>query len=300
MDPLNFHHLRYFHAVVRQGSLTAAANSLHVSQSALSIQIRKLEDHLGCTLFDRQHKRMHLTEEGKIILDYAETIFRTSEEMLATLQNKSQRFRNTLRVGAVSTLSSNFQLSFLQPALDDQDLEVVIHSASLRVLMTQLNAHTIDLVLSNNPVMRDQELKIHCQQIAEQPVSLVAPPNWIVQTKFNFPQDLQQKPMVLPGLESTIRASFDLIMEQSGIAPLIAAEADSMAMLRLIARETKAITLVPPVVVQDELRNGRLVELYQIPNIHESFYAITTARRYPNPYLKDLLQRSVAGMVGNC
>ena len=138
--------------------------------------------------------------------------------------------------------SSNFQLSFLQPALDDQELEVVIHSASLRVLMTQLNTHTIDLVLSNNPVMRDQELKIHCQQIAEQPVSLVAPPNWITKTQFNFPQDLQQKPMVLPGLESTIRASFDLIMEQSGIAPLIAAEADSMAMLRLIARETKAIT----------------------------------------------------------
>ena len=291
MNSLNFHHLRYFHAVVRQGSLTAAARSLHVSQSALSIQIKKLEDHLGCTLFERQHKRMQLTEEGKIILDYAETIFRTSDEMLATLQNKSQRFRNTLRVGAVSTLSSNFQLSFLQPALDNQDLEVVIHSASLRVLMTQLNAHTIDLVLSNNPVMRDQELKIHCQQIAKQPVSLVAPPNWIQQKNFKFPQDLQQKPMVLPGLESTIRASFDLIMEQSGIAPLIAAEADSMAMLRLIARETKAITLVPPVVVQDELRNGRLVELYQIPAIYESFYAITTARRYPNPYLQDLLQR---------
>lgn len=300
MNPLNFHHLRYFHAVVRQGSLTAAAKNLHVSQSALSIQIKKLEDRLGCTLFDRQHKRMQLTEEGKIILDYADTIFRTSEEMLATLQNKSQRFRNTLRVGAVSTLSSNFQLSFLQPALDDQDLEVVIHSASLRVLMTQLNAHTIDLVLSNNPVMRDQELKIHCQQIAEQPVSLVAPPDWIAPKTFNFPQDLQQKPIVLPGLESTIRASFDLIMEQSGIAPLIAAEADSMAMLRLIARETKAITLVPAVVVQDELRSGRLVELYQIPAIQESFYAITTARRYPNPYLKDLLQRSVAGMAGDC
>ena len=99
MDPLNFHHLRYFHAVVRQGSLTAAAKSLHVSQSALSIQIKKLEDHLGLYPFDRQHKRMQLTEEGKIILDYAETIFRTSEEMLATLQNKSHR--NTLRVGAV-------------------------------------------------------------------------------------------------------------------------------------------------------------------------------------------------------
>ena len=265
--------------------------SLHVSQSALSIQIKKLEDHLGCTLFDRQHKRMQLTEEGKIILDYAETIFRTSEEMLATLQNKSQRFRNTLRVGAVSTLSSNFQLSFLQPALDDQDLEVVIHSASLRVLMTQLNAHTTDLVLSNNPVMRDQELKIHCQQIAEQPVSLVAPPIGSRKHSSIFRR-------IYNKADGTARTgkyhSRQLRSDHGAIryAPLIAAEADSMAMLRLIARETKAITLVPPVVVQDELRNGRLVELYQIPSIQESFYAITTA-----PLPQSLFKRSLARFI---
>jgi len=91
-------------------------------------------------------------------------------------------------------------------------------------------------------------------------------------------------------LESNIRASFDLIMERAGISALVAAEADGMAMLRLIARETEAITLVPPVVVQDELKNGRLVELYQIPEIRENFYAITASRRYPNPYLHHLLQ----------
>jgi LysR family transcriptional activator of nhaA len=64
-----------------------------------------------------------------------------------------------------------------------------------------------------------------------------------------------------------------------------------MAMLRLIARETEAVTLVPPVVVQDELENGRLIELYQIPEIRESFYAITASRRYPNPYLEKLLKK---------
>ena len=96
--------------------------------------------------------------------------------------------------------------------------------------------------------------------------------------------------MVLPSMESNIRARFDLLMEKAGIAPLIAAEADDMAMLRLIARETEVIALVPPVVVQDELKSGELVELYQIPDIHETFYAVTVARRYPNPYLKKLLK----------
>jgi len=225
-----------------------------------------------------------------MVLDYAETIFRTGEEMLATLQNQNRRYRNVLRVGAVSTLSKNFQLSFLKEAFDDQELEVVIHSASLRNLITQLKAHTIDLVLSNNPVLRDKELNVHCQLLAEQPVSLVGPKSFKKRRAFKFPEDLRDVPMVLPSLESNIRASFDLIMERAGIAPLIAAEADAMAMLRLIARETEAITLVPPVVVQDELKNGRLVELYQIPEIRENFYAITASRRYPNPYLERLLQ----------
>jgi len=293
MNQLNYHHLRYFHAIVREGTLTRAAESLHVSQSALSIQLKKLEESLECPLFDRQHKTLSLTEEGKMVLDYAETIFRTGDEMLATLQNQSRRYRDVLRVGAVSTLSKNFQLSFLKEALEDQALEVVIHSDSLRNLIAQLKAHTIDLVLSNNPVMRDVDLKIHCQLLAEQPVSLVAPPCFKKRRKFKFPQDLRDVPMVLPSLESNIRASFDLIMEREGIRPLIAAEADDMAMLRLIARETETVTLVPPVVVQDELKDGRLIELYQIPEIRESFYAITASRRYPNPYLETLLKKKV-------
>ena len=108
--------------------------------------------------------------------------------------------------------------------------------------MTQLKAHAVDLVLSNNPVLRDNESNIHCQLLAEQPVSLVAPPSFKKRRKFKFPHDLRDIPMILPSLESNIRASFDLIMEREGIRPLIAAEADAMAMLRLIARETEAIT----------------------------------------------------------
>ena len=65
-----------------------------------------------------------------------------------------------------------------------------------------------------------------------------------------------------------------------------------MAMLRLIARETESIALVPPVVVHDELKSGILEELYQIPDIQETFYAVTASRRYPNPYLKKLLARA--------
>jgi LysR family transcriptional activator of nhaA len=290
MSQLNYHHLRYFHAIVREGTLTRAAESLNVSQSALSIQLKKLEESLECALFDRQHKTLSLTEEGRMVLGYAETIFRAGDELLATLQNQNKRYRDVLRVGAVSTLSKNFQMSILKEAFDDTDLEVVIHSGSLHSLIGQLKAHTLDLVLSNSPVMRDAESKIHSQLLDEQPVSLVGPAHY-QKKNFKFPQDIRDLPLVLPSLESNIRASFDLIMEREGISPLIAAEADDMAMIRLIARKTDTIALVPPVVVLDELQNGRLFELCQIPAIKETFYAITASRRYPNPYLKKLLAR---------
>lgn len=291
MNQLNYHHLRYFYAIGKEGNLTRAAERLNVAQSALSIQLKKLEESLECRLFDRQHKSLILTEEGRMVLNYANTIFKTGEEMLATLQNRGGRYRNILRVGAVSTLSKNFQLSFLREALDDTELEVIIHSASARELFAQLRAHTLDLVLSNSPVPRDTERQLHSQLVDDQAVSLIGQKSFKKRRTFRFPEDLRDVPMVLPSVESNVRARFDLVMERAGIAPLIAAEADDMAMLRLIARDTKAIALLPPVVVQDELKSGHLKELYQIPDIHETFYAVTATRRYPNPYLKTLLAK---------
>jgi len=72
---LNYKHLRYFWAVAHSGNLTRAAEQLYVSQSALSVQIRKLEEWLGHDLFERQGKRLVMTEAGRIALDHADTIF---------------------------------------------------------------------------------------------------------------------------------------------------------------------------------------------------------------------------------
>jgi LysR family transcriptional activator of nhaA len=79
-------------------------------------------------------------------------------------------------------------------------------------------------------------------------------------------------------------------MEQAGIRPLIAAEVDDMAMLRLIARESPGVALVPPVVVRDELERGTLVERARVPGLRETFYAVTATRRFANPLIKALLQ----------
>lgn len=108
---------------------------------------------------------------------------------------------------------------------------------------------------------------------------------------FRFPEDLKTTPTVLPSIESSIRAAFDVLMDQAGIHPIIAAEVDDMAMLRLMARESSGVTLVPPVVVQDELASGLLVERHKFPQIKEGFYAITPSRKFPNAILRELMSK---------
>jgi LysR family transcriptional activator of nhaA len=149
-----------------------------------------------------------------------------------------------------------------------------------------LEAHAVDIVLSNLPVPRDAETDLRSHLLDEQEVSLVAHRK---NARFRFPESLEGMPMVLPTLESSIRGPFDLLLEQHGVRPQIVAEVTDMAMLRLLAREAEAVTLVPRVVVRDELRTGTLVELHRIRRIRESFYAITPARQFPNPLVKELL-----------
>jgi len=290
MPFLNYHHLRYFHAIASEGSLTGAAERLNLSQSALSIQLKKLEESLGCALFEREHKGLVLTEEGRMAMDYAETIFRAGDELLQTLTNRGGLYRRALRVGAVTTLSRNFQIDFVRGILADTSVEVIVRTGPMHELLGQLEAHTLDLVLSNESVRVDRRTQLESRRIAQQAVSLVGPPAKGRRRKFRFPEDLKGRPLILPTTDAAIRVAFDTLARRAGISPVIAAEADDMAMLRLMARSGDALTLVPPVVVQEELRSGELVEHHRIESIHESFYAITAHRRYPNPVLERLLR----------
>lgn len=289
MAGLNYHHLRHFWAIAREGSLTRAASRLNVAQSALSTQLRALEEALGQTLFERRNKRLELTEAGRIALDHAETIFRTGDELLDTMKGRGPDARRVLRIGAITTLSRNFQLELLRPLIGRGDVELVIHSGHLRDLLAQLDALTLDAVLSNAPVARDAGKDWSSRLLDEQPVSIVGRKPKRAKP-FRFPVDLRDTPILLPALGSSIRTAFDLIMDQAGIRPIILAEVDDMAMLRLLARESPGVTLVPPIVVRDELQTGLLVERCQVPGLVEGFYAITRGRRFPNPLLAELLK----------
>ncbi len=288
MSGLNFHHLRYFHTVAHEGNLTRAAERLNVSQSAVSTQIRQLEERLGQPLFERRARSLLLTEAGRITLDHADAIFATGEELLNTLSERPTGRRQVLRVGALATLSRNFQIGFLRPLLGRDDVEIVIRSGALGDLLKNLEAHRLDVVLANFAPPRDVATPWISHAIAEQPVSLIGTPKRIGK-EATFEDLLAREPLILPTFESSIRSGVDALFDRLHIRPRIAAEVDDMAMIRLLARESVGLAVVPPIVVKDELETGRLVEVDRFPQLSETFYAVTLSRRFPNPLLRELI-----------
>lgn len=288
LEQLNFHHLFYFWRVAKLGHLTRAALDLHTSQSALSAQIRQLEDRLGEALFIREGRRLSLTDTGQLVLSYAETIFGLGQEMLGRLQGESQGITR-LRIGSVATLSRNYQENWIRPMLADSSVVLTLESGLLEGLLLRLVQHQLDVVLANETVPADPDRPLHCRFLGSQAVSLVGPSSLWKSHSLRVPEDLDGLEIVLPGPRHALRAQFDALCATAGVRPRLRAEVDDMAMLRLIARDSGWLAVLPDVVVQDELRTGSLVTVGLSPQLQERFYAITTTHRHRIEILERML-----------
>jgi LysR family transcriptional activator of nhaA len=285
---LNYHHLRYFQEVAQEGTLTHAAARLNVSQSALSSQIRLLEERLGHELFERTGRKLVLTEAGRIALDHAERIFDMGDDLIAMLAQTGD-VAPPLRVGALSTLSRNFQLQFLRPVLGAAATELVLTSGNSQTLLTALEDVALDVVLLTELPPRDRLPGLVAHRLSEQPVAIHG-----TERRLRHPDLatlLSEEPVILP-TESSIRTGFDSLVDRLGITPRIAAIVDDMAMVRLLARDDIGLAITPPVVLADELAQGLLVRAPFELDIVESFFAVTAKRTFPHPLLGRLLSPS--------
>jgi LysR family transcriptional activator of nhaA len=162
----------------------------------------------------------------------------------------------------------------------------------MRELVVALRSHQLDVVLANSPVASDASgepgTAVRSHLLDEQPVSLVGPAGKR-RRRFRFPESVAGQAIVLPGPESAVRQGFDQLCEESGVEPRVMAEVDDMALLRLLARDSGDLALVPVVVVADELRQKHLVELHRFAELKERFYAIVPRRRFFHPQLARLL-----------
>ena len=198
------------------------------------------------------------------------------------------RPRKVLRVGALATLSRNFQLEFLRPLLGQRDVELVLRSGTLVELLQGLETLGLDVVLTNLVPPHDAMSSFITQPITDAPVSLVGTPERLG-NDVSLQTLLEQNPVILPTEDSPVRAGFDRLCARLDVSPTIAAEVDDMALMRLLAREDVGLAVLTPIVVKNELASGLLVEARHDMGLSESFHAVTIARKFPNSLLAPLL-----------
>jgi LysR family transcriptional activator of nhaA len=229
-----------------------------------------------------------MTEFGTTVLNYADSIFGLGQELMASVRSGGGPKIRQLRIGAVATLSRNFLDNLLRPLLAEPDVRLSLESGSLDELLGRLQVHNLDVVFTNRPVVAEVGKPWRCAQINRQSVCLVGPP-LPRGKKFRFPEELKKIRLVVPGPRSDIRSQFDVWCENNDLSIEVAAEVEDMALLRLMARDGGYPSVVPEVVVQDELREKRLQRYAVIPEVFENFYAITAVRSHPSALVKQLL-----------
>ncbi|WP_341873566.1 LysR family transcriptional regulator [Roseibium denhamense] len=249
-----------------------------------------METRLGHALFERSGRQLHLTEVGRIVLDYADRIFGTGEDLVATLK-RSHQSAPPLRVGAQSTLSRNFQLRFLKPVLETDGLDLILKSGSAAVLLTALKSLALDVVLTTDPPGSEVAGDFTAHRLAEQTVGLHGAENRLAYD--TLAELIASEPLIVP-TESSIRTGFDSLVSRLGVRPHIIADVDDMAMVRLLARSGIGVAIAPSVVLADEIASGRLHSAPFDLQIFETFYAVTVERSFPHPVLQELLTNSLA------
>lgn len=287
---VNYNHLYYFWMVAKEGNLTRAAGRLFIAQSALSSQIKKLEHQLGKALFEKEGRGLVLTEAGMIAFSYAEKIFQMGNELNNLFKHQLDATNTVLKIGVISSLSRNFVENFIKPVLNRTDVQIHLISGSEIALLPQLDDHRLDLILSNSLQNIQQQGLYRIKSVAKQQVSIVGKPLQAGKT-FNFREDLPRYRLLLPGVGNELRSRFDQLCEAQQIQYQVMGEINDMPALRLLARDSEGVALLPTVVVQDEIKAGILQEYCKLPDVFERFYAISLKKQFEPEIVKLLLTR---------
>jgi len=286
---LNYHHLYYFYKIVEEGGVNKAAQALRLSQSTLSAQLKTLEDNLGARLFEREGRSLRLTESGEIALGYAEEIFRQGDALRSWFSGNEAGEADVVRIGALSPLSKNLQFEMIRPLIMEGPAKVQVVESDFADLTDRLRRHRLDLLISNIP-SGGVESGVETHLLGEMPMYLVGRPPFKIPKK-PFPEWLTDIPIFVPTSQTFARADFDALLVRAGITPLIRAEVDDMALLRLLALSGAGLALVPEIGVKFELEEKKLLRIEKLPGVTERFYALTPKNKKLDGALLTLIQR---------
>jgi LysR family transcriptional activator of nhaA len=284
MDWLNYHHLRYFWTVAKQGSLKAAAEQLHVSQPSISEQIRELEAALGEKLFRRSGRTNVLTDAGQMVFGYAEEIFALGRELVSALKQRPGAHALRLYVGVADSFPKLVTNEILKPVFQmPQPVHVICREGKLDDLLAQLTAHRLDIVLADEPASTSHQARLYNHRLQETSVAFCAVPKLAAKLSAGFPKSLNGAPALLPTENTSLRRAVEQWFRAQDISPRIVAEFEDLALMKVMALEGRGFLVVPSLVVNEAVGRYKFRVIGQAAECNITLYAITGERRIHHP-----------------
>lgn len=284
MEWLNYHHLRYFWAVAKEGGVTHAAEKLNISQPTVSAQLRDLEQALGEKLFAKQGRRLVLTETGATVFRYADEIFGIGQELLDTVRGRPTGRPARLTVGVANVVPKLVAYRVLEPALRlSEPVRIECVEDRTERLLADLAVRSLDLVLSDAPVPPTAHVRVFNHLLGETSVTVLGTPELARAHRRRFPQSLDGAPFLLPTTTTVLRRSLDEWFDRHGIRPRAVGEFEDGALLKMFGEAGAGLFATPTVVAEDARERYGVRPLGELPGMVERFYLISPERRLKNP-----------------
>ncbi len=286
---VNFNHLYYFMVIASEGSIARAAEKLRLGQPTLSAQLKQFEEAIGFELFERRHKKMLLTENGKMALAYAQQIFRLGGEMIEALNDRLVPNQIHVQLGALDSVPKQFALRLAQAAYAAGPCTVSFLEGKGDELLRELSAHRIDLIMANFTPQASREVQVVARKIARLPVSVFGAMKFR-SLKRGFPQSIQRQPFIMPTVHSKLRGDVDHHFRLGGLTAHVVAETQDTSLQRLLAADGFGLMVASSESVEDMVRKRELFKVGDLAGVHEEFFLLSSSRQIDNPISSRLMK----------
>jgi LysR family transcriptional activator of nhaA len=280
VDWINYHHLYYFWLTVKMGTVSAAAESLHLARPTVAAQIKDLEKAMEQKLFEKQGRGLVLTEFGTQIHKYADEIFSIGHELREFIKTGHGENRKRFVVGLPDVVPKHIAFELLKPALrmDDRP-RTICYEGKLDQLLTDLALHKIDLVISDAPAPPTMDFKVYNHKLGECGLSMLATPEIAKMYREGFPGSLTDAPCLLPTDHTAVRRAMDIWMDDNDIFPEIVAEFEDSALLKVFGQAGEGIFPVPAAIEARVIKQYGVELVGRIDEVRDKFYAISAEKR---------------------
>lgn len=295
---LNYKQLHHFWNVARAGGVVRASERSGLAPQTLSGQIAVLEATLGVTLFRRQGRRLVLTETGRMVLDYAEEIFRLGSELEDALSSRAAGRAVPFRVGVADVVPKAIAYVLLAPSMQlPEPMRIVCRENKLDQLLGELATHKLDVVLADSPLPPNMDVRGYSHKLGESPLGFFATPALAATLEGPFPACLDRAPLLLPGAEAAVRGPLLRWLEQHKVRPQIVGEFDDSALMKAFGEAGVGIFPTANLIADQVCKQHGVIQLGTADTICETYYAISVERRLTHPALRAI--SAPAGAAGN-